>query len=1009
MIELKTFAEKKALQACDIDIFHHINLAVIKENIEKMLNMIGMNNIFDEYTKHNITHVDKMLQILDIIITKPTKDIMTDADWLLVVLSFYFHDLGMLVTKKEFKERDNNDDYINYRKEYLHEKKNEVSLSQLQPEEKERFIYQEYVRENHGKRIADWLKNENTNLYDPEVLAIIAEMINGISSLFINDLANICASHNEDDLDDNKKYPTKRGYGNLPNETANVFFITLLLRTADLLHITCDRTPTIEFRLLSPTNPISQIEWSKQASVNSISIKDKINEEGNVDPTIQSDTLSVTGYFKDYKGYFALMDYLAYARKELLKSNKLNEESKKKYATSYDFPWKYIDDDSVETKDFERRQLSFSIDQQKTLDLLVGETLYNNLTVSLRELAQNSIDAVKVKRYEENEKGNKDYDPKVDVSWNPKSRKLVISDNGTGMNMDIIENYLLKVGSSRYQDDDFKKQHPHYNSISRFGIGLLTCFLVADDVDILTQMKETGKPLLLKINKLHGRYLLRHGVEEGSSLKLIGKTGTSIELTIRPEIEFNPEKILKDWILIPDCTFTYFEDERKENIGYKNTHLYIESALKKLGISLDNGSYKIETMCGEGIDFSILLKKDKYVNEWNFVEYSNIFGNKDLNEVPCGLSIEGIRIDENTPGFKTTYFVSMINLSGENAPQTNVARSSINSLTINKALRIIYSKYLDVINKQIDDLSKNLSITWASSELSFLLNNLSKRNNTSNDILLDHKIFDKILQEQKYYLVETNVNRKLCSIDDLKEKNHFWFIESAAYSSANNILREINTSNNSAIELLKTLYGEHNSMLKDIDILLSSKRYNDSLDNLLLENFQATEIKLFKEYRSMIIKWELIKEKFWKRIIIERTNNRNYQESLCLFLQISDKVNIQCNDYEGIKSDYGIFLFSNNKIHNYLLKMESDLTGKTDFEAIIFRELCSFVYQCFTNVSGGDNWEIKINDYFSQHYSRSFLREMKTRIDIKQLAENCANSKFNLYDKSRWYRNIMYF
>ena len=159
----------------------------------------------------------------------------------------------------------------------------------------------------------------------------------------------------------------------------------------------------------------------------------------------------------------------------------------------------------------------------------------------------------------------------------------------------------------------------------------------------------------------------------------------------------------------------------------------------------------------------------------------------------------------------------------------------------------------------------------------------------------------------------------------------------------------------------------------------------------------------------MIIKWELIKEKFWKRIIIERTNNRNYQESLCLFLQISDKVNIQCNDYEGIKSDYGIFLFSNNKIHNYLLKMESDLTGKTDFEAIIFRELCSFVYQCFTNVSGGDNWEIKINDYFSQHYSRSFLREMKTRIDIKQLAENCANSKFNLYDKSRWYRNIMYF
>lgn len=30
-------------------------------------------------------------------------------------------------------------------------------------------------------------------------------------------------------------------------------------------------------------------------------------------------------------------------------------------------------------------------------------------------------------------------------------------DNGTGMNIDIIENHLLKVGSSRYQDPDFQK------------------------------------------------------------------------------------------------------------------------------------------------------------------------------------------------------------------------------------------------------------------------------------------------------------------------------------------------------------------------------------------------------------------------------------------------------------------------------------------------------------------------------------------------------------------------
>lgn len=1006
MAELNSFAEKKALQACNMDVFRQINLVGIKEHVERMLNLIGRHGIFEEYTKHNISHVDKMLQLLDIIITQPTREVMTDADWLLVVLSFYFHDLGMLVTKREFQDRLKNDNYIKYQSEYLKEKKNEISLHPLSPEEKERFIYQEYVRVNHGRRIADWLRNENRDQYDAEVLDIVTDMINGISALFINDLANICASHNEDDLDDIKKYPVKRGYGNLPSETGNIFYVSLLLRTADLLHITSDRTPTIEFRLLAPTNPVSQLEWIKQASVSSVSVKDKLDEEGNVDPSIQSDTLSITGYFKDYKGYFALMDYLTYARKELLRSCKLNEEIKKKYAIKYDFPWKYIDDDSIETKDFERRQLSFSIDQQKTLDLLVGETLYNNLTVSLRELAQNAIDAVRVKKYEESTNKNYlDFDPQVSVSWDPQSRKLTISDNGTGMNMDIIENYLLKVGSSRYQDEAFKKQHPHYNSISRFGIGLLTCFLVADNVDILTQMKDADKPLLLKISKLHGRYLLRHGVEEGSLLKLIGKTGTSIELIIRPEIDFNPEKILKDWIIIPNCSFSYHENGRSEKIGYENTRSYMEAALKKRGLNLED-NYKIETKNEEGVDFSILLKKDKYIKEWNFVEYSDIFDNQEVEESPCGLSIEGIRVDGNTPGFKTTYFVAMINLTGENAPQTNVARSSINSLTLDKALRVIYAKYLDVINAQKEDLSKRLSITWASSELLFLLNNLSRRDGSSKNILLNHKLFEKILQEQKYYLVETNVNRVFYSIEDLKAQEHFWSIDSAAYVSANNLLREINTSDKSAIELLKTLYGGKGLMLNDVDLVLSRNRYNEALDNLLLENFQVTDIKLFKDYRSMIIKWELAKENYWKRITIERDVNRHSRESLYFFLQESNKVNIQCDDYEGIMSDYGIFLFSNNQMHDYLIEIGTTLNKGIEIDMIVYRELCAFVHQCFVNTTATDNWENTIKNYFSQHYSSSFLREIQSKIDIKVLAEKCANSQFNLYDKSRWYRKI---
>lgn len=1006
MADFNSKAEENALNACQIDAFRAINLRNIKDSIEAMLAMIGRDGIFDEYTKHSIHHVDKMLQLLDeVIITKATKAIMTDADWLLAVLSFYFHDLGMLVTKKEYENRMNNDEYKLYKNNYTKEKRNELSLFELADDCKDQFIFQEYVRENHGRRIADWLKGENTELYDQAVVDIVANMVQTLSPLFVNDLASICASHNDDDLDDVKKYPVKRAYGTSPNEMGNVFFIAILLRTADLLHITSDRTPTIEFRIISPTNPISQLEWAKQSSINAIYVKEKTNDEGNVDHTIQSDTFAITGYFKDYKGYFALMDYLAYARKELAKSYKLNEETKRRFAVPHDFPWRYIDDDGIETKDFERRQLSFSIDQQKTLDLLVGETLYNNLTVSLRELAQNAIDAVRVKKYEIQDR---DFIPQVNVAWNPNTRSLIIADNGTGMNMDIIENHLLKVGSSRYQDEDFKKQHPNYNSISRFGIGLLTCFLVADDVDILTQMQDAEKPLLLKISKLHGRYLLRRGVEDGSSLQLIGKTGTAIELKIRPEIDFNPESILKDWILIPNCKFTYHENDSIKTIGYEDTHSYIEAVLKQHGIKIDEANYKIETIREEGVDFSILLKKNKYVNEWNFVEFSNVFGNQDINEVPCGLSIEGIRIDENTPGFKTTYYVAMINLSGQNAPQTNVARSSINSLTIDRALKTIYNQYLRVINKQIELLRKDYSITWASYELSYLLNGFLKKSNNSGDILLDGKMFNQILQKQKYFLIEQGSTRELCSIEDLRNIKHFWLIDSVAHSSANNLLREISTSNYSVVALLKILYGTDHPMLKEIDVLLSSKRYNNSLDKILLDNFQATKILLFKEYRSLVIKWNVVDRKLWKRIDLGRLDKYMHEHAY-MFLQDSQDVEIECPDYEGIKSEYGIFLFDNSKIHNYLIQIYARLNDGDEHNMYILNKLCAFIFECFNSSPIlVENWKDTIDNYFNQRYISSFYKDLKNKIDIDELAKVCSQCSFNIYDKSRWYRDNKY-
>lgn len=1014
MAELNTKAEIKAQEATALTSFNHINLGGIKDSLEKMLAQIGHDGIFDEYTKHDITHVNTMLEMLDFLIPMNTQNLMTSADWLLIVLSFYFHDLGMLVTKKEFSSRLSNERYKQYRFDYLSKKANEESLKIYNGEdEKERFIYQEYVRLNHGNRIADWLRNENTEIYDNEVCELVQNMVSGLKPIFIRDLAIICRSHNEDILDNPDQFEVKSEYGMNLQEKGNVFYAALILRTADLLHITENRCPSEQFQLISPNNPTSQIEWAKQSKVNSISPKDMTDKEGNANKEVQSDTLCVTGYFDDPKGFFPLMDYLEYARQQLKKSYKLNEEVKRKKSTEYDFPWKDIDDSKVDTNEYERQQLSFTIDQQKILDLLVGETLYNNITVSLREISQNAIDAVKLKKYEEDERGNNNYKPKVEVSWIPETRQLIISDNGTGMDMDTINNHLLRVGSSRYQDKEFIKTHSRFNSISRFGIGLLSCFLVAEDVDILTSSDITTKPLLLKVSKLHGKYLLKHGLESGSPLKLLdnNSTGTSIMLRILPGINFDPEEILHDWILFPQCDFLFKQGEKREIIGFSNTKEMVRSVIQSRGI-WDDDNYKIIGQNEEGLDMSILMKKDKYLKDWSFVDYSEIFRNDETNVVPCGLSVEGIRIDSNTPGFKTCYILAIVNLTGKNAPQTNVARSAINSQTSDKALLRIYETYLKEINSQIQDIGKEYSLTWASSELPYMLDKFSRDDlDDGRDRLSSKNLFSQALLGQRFFLIEEEGKRNFYSIDQLKEKGHFWVIDSAAYNSANNLIREVKSSDLSVIKLLSNLYGTHNKVLDDIDVLLSRSRDVSNLDELMRNSFEVSIIRLFEEHRCLNLLWRKKEPNSSSWICIDnrqmhRRYNYRYSSSFSFYIQqgeieIISSSNLQ---YEAIRSDYGLFILKGSSVHTYLTELYDRINGKDELNNYAIQVVCLFINTHYGKTHTDFDWNRSFEDYLSKNYSQSFVQKYRKIINVPKLIEACSNSCFSLYDKYLWYR-----
>ena len=146
-------------------------------------------------------------------------------------------------------------------------------------------------------------------------------------------------------------------------------------------------------------------------------------------------------------------------------------------------------------------------------------------------------------------------------------------------------------------------------------------------------------------------------------------------------------------------------------------------------------------------------------------------------------------------------------------------------------------------------------------------------------------------------------------------------------------------------------------------------------------------------------------EKYWQRIPIE-TSIRSIDSEQSLFLQLSNNINIEAESYDGVRSEYGLFLFKNTPIHTYLLSKYTSLCEGNDDNSYIIQELCTYISKCCSMSNfKGIKWEKNIEEHFSKQYTGTFYQEFKEKIDIQELVQVCMQSKFNIYDKNRWYRN----
>lgn len=144
---------------------------------------------------------------------------------------------------------------------------------------------------------------------------------------------------------------------------------------------------------------------------------------------------------------------------------------------------------------------------------LLAENLYNKKQVFIRELVQNSHDAIQRLTYPEA--------GRIEIEVDLVTRRLCIADNGIGMNDADLRNYLstVGIGATRLSGKS--------GLVGHFGIGFLSAFIVAERVEVVTRKEGETDSYRWK-NTGSRQYTITKSQELGSS-------GTRVEVYVRSE------------------------------------------------------------------------------------------------------------------------------------------------------------------------------------------------------------------------------------------------------------------------------------------------------------------------------------------------------------------------------------------------------------------------------------------------------------------------------------------
>ena len=131
------------------------------------------------------------------------------------------------------------------------------------------------------------------------------------------------------------------------------------------------------------------------------------------------------------------------------------------------------------------KKLNFQIEVSRVLEILSND-IYDSPYALLRENIQNAYDAILMRIAEEGEGA---FEPRIEVSIT--NNTVAISDNGIGMDEDVLQNNFWKAGSSGKNNEIAKKA----GVVGTFGIGAMANFGVASQIKVTSRKFGTNSTI----------------------------------------------------------------------------------------------------------------------------------------------------------------------------------------------------------------------------------------------------------------------------------------------------------------------------------------------------------------------------------------------------------------------------------------------------------------------------------------------------------------------------------